>query len=99
MTSEAKTESLFVVQLFIAGDSEQTKAVRDRVIRFAEAALMKPHRVEIIDVLANPDVADIARILVTPTLVIRAPNTERRLVGDLSDVAKLQLVLTEDGLD
>jgi len=95
-TSESDTSGL-VVQLFIAGDSEQTRAVCERVREFVTTILRQPYRFDIIDVLEKPDVADGVGMLMTPTLFIHTAHSERRLVGDLSDVTKLELVLSAMG--
>jgi len=95
MNTQSIVASECSVQLFITGDSDHTRAVRERVSEFAETALKQSLRIDIIDVLDEPGLADSAKVFVTPTLVIHAPNLERRLVGDLSDVAKLKRVLAD----
>jgi circadian clock protein KaiB len=93
--SEEKGAGL-LVQLFLAGDSVQTRMVLERVEKLAASAFQPPYRIEVINVFEQPELADLANILVTPTLLIRTGTSERRLVGDLSDAAKLQLVLSEN---
>ncbi len=48
---------------------------------------------EIIDVLLNPEAAEEARILATPTLIKEEPAPVRMLVGDLTDTARVRAVL------
>jgi len=43
----------------------------------------------IIDVLEQPELAEEAKILATPTLVRESPPPPRRVIGDLSDIAKV----------
>jgi circadian clock protein KaiB len=95
MNTQSIAASECAVQLFITGDSDQTRAVCKRVSDFAATTLKQAQRIDIIDVLDEPGLADSANVFVTPTLVIRTPNWERRLVGDLSDVAKLERVLAD----
>ena len=45
--------------------------------------------IEIIDVLANPEVAEQAGILATPTLSYECAGRPRRIVGDLSDTKRI----------
>lgn len=45
--------------------------------------------VEIIDVIETPERAETARVVATPTLVRVQPLPERRIVGDLSDWARV----------
>ncbi|HEX6350544.1 MAG TPA: circadian clock KaiB family protein [Candidatus Dormibacteraeota bacterium] len=49
--------------------------------------------VEVIDVLAHPEVAEAAQILATPTLVREIPLPPQRILGDLSDIAMVRSVL------
>ena len=51
------------------------------------------HSLEIIDVLANPEAAEEARILATPTLIKEEPAPVRMIVGDLSDMTRVRAVL------
>jgi len=44
---------------------------------------------EVIDVLEQPDRAEEAKVLATPTLLKLLPPPLRRIVGDLSDKEKL----------
>jgi circadian clock protein KaiB len=60
-------------------------AVRRIEQRVSAAGL--PIQVEVIDVTADPDLAESERILATPTLVRESPPPRRRVIGDLSDTA------------
>jgi len=85
------------LKLFVAGSPAQHETLARRVTTLLDAMLKVPYRFDVIDVLDKPDLADLAHILVTPTLVIRFDSVERRLVGDLSNLTKLQLVITDSG--
>jgi circadian clock protein KaiB len=45
--------------------------------------------VEVIDVLAEPQRAEEARILATPTLSYDHPGGSKRIIGDLSDTGRV----------
>jgi circadian clock protein KaiB len=47
-------------------------------------------RVQVIDVAVNPEAAERARVLATPTLISVRDGHETRLVGDLSDRAAVR---------
>lgn len=49
--------------------------------------------VEVIDVTEHPALAERDKILATPTLVKRAPEPVRKVIGDLSDREKVLLSL------
>ena len=42
-------------------------------------------QIEIVDVVANPEQAERAGILATPTLSFEHPERPRRIIGDISD--------------
>lgn len=45
--------------------------------------------VEVIDVLAQPQLAERAGVLATPTLSYEHPDRPRRIIGDLSDAKRV----------
>lgn len=77
------TESL--LRLYIAGNSAISRRAEQNLRRLR--TLIKPQGwdVAVIDVLAQPELAEQARILATPTLSYDHPVRPRRIVGDLSD--------------
>lgn len=80
------------LKLFIAGDSLRARQAAENLAR-AVSALAGGARVETVDVLEQPDVADEYRILTTPTVVREAPAPRRRVTGDLGDVAQVLAAL------
>jgi circadian clock protein KaiB len=46
-------------------------------------------KLEIIDVLEDPEKAEQAKILATPTLIRESPGPHRRLVGDLGETERI----------
>ncbi|GAB1716922.1 MAG: circadian clock protein KaiB [Nitrobacter sp.] len=75
----------FVLRLYIAGHSAVSRRAKQNLDRLQR--LIKPQGgdVEVIDILAQPELAEQARILATPTLSYEHPVRPRRIVGDLSD--------------
>lgn len=55
--------------------------------------------VEVIDVLVQPERAEAARILATPTLVKEGPPPPRRIIGDLRDAAWVRVLLDVETMD
>jgi circadian clock protein KaiB len=63
-----------------------------------ERFLPKGYVLNIINVLEQPEAAEAAKIIATPTLIQRAPPPGRRIIGDLSDrTAVLQALDLEPG--
>lgn len=73
--------------LFVSGSSPNSQAAIANLNRALGAAGLRPDDVELVDVAEQPDRAESARILVTPTL-LRAGNPTR-MVGDLSSGDRL----------
>jgi circadian clock protein KaiB len=77
------------LRIYVVDDSRSsTKAVQD-----LEALLKNKfsgrYHLEIIDVLIEPELAEVDRILATPTVIKVAPEPERRIVGSLGDREKV----------
>lgn len=74
-----------VLRLYIAGNSAASHRAEQNLGHLER--LLKPQGwdVEVIDVLARPELAEQARILATPTLSYEHPVRPRRIVGDLSN--------------
>lgn len=73
----------FVLRLFVAGTTEQSKHVIENVRRVCEEHLGDHYQLQIIDVYQTPVLAVSDNIVATPTLVLPAPL--RRVIGNLSD--------------
>ena len=57
--------------------------------RICDEHLPGRHRVELVDLLENPALARCDQIIALPTLVRRSPKPVRKIIGDLSDTAKV----------
>lgn len=73
------------LELYVAGYSPNSEAAIANLRRLCAEDLAGRCRLEIVDILETPDAAEAANILVTPTLIRRAPLPIRRIIGDLSD--------------
>uniref|UniRef100_UPI0030DA8648 circadian clock KaiB family protein n=1 Tax=Calothrix sp. NIES-2100 TaxID=1954172 RepID=UPI0030DA8648 len=56
-------------------------------------AIAQPYTLKFVDVLTNPEQAEINQVTATPTLVKVWPYPIRRLVGDLNRVEKILQML------
>ena len=84
-----ESERRFVLKLYVCGVSPRTESAIANLRHLCEHELHDDCSFEIIDVLEQPDVAEEARVLATPTLVKLLPPPIRRIIGDLSDREKL----------
>src|SRR5689334_17835140 len=77
-----------VLRLYIAGTSATARRAEQQISDF-QTQIRPEWRVEIIDVLQKPELAERAGILATPTLSYEHPENPRRIVGDLSDTKRV----------
>lgn len=78
-----------VLQLYIAGLTPRSQRAIANLERICRDQLSGRYEMLVIDVLERPQVAEEERILVTPTLIKPLPPPARRVIGDLSDTARV----------
>lgn len=83
----------YLLKLYVTGTSPRTETAIANLRRLCEHELEGEYELEIIDVLQDPQAAEDARILATPTLIKQLPPPLRRVIGDLSDKDKVLLGL------
>ena len=74
--------------LFVSGDSPNSRAAIANLHRALATLRRSNDDVEIIDVFDRPDLASMARVLVTPALMRRV-DPQIRILGDLSAMQQL----------
>lgn len=79
--------------LYVAGQTPRSDRAVASLRRLMAESLGGTPELTVIDVVEDPDAAERARILTTPTLVKEYPAPSRRVTGDLSDVPKVVLAL------
>jgi circadian clock protein KaiB len=83
----------YVLRLFVAGHSVNTRRILENLHELLERSLGYPYTMKVIDVLTNPEQAEIDQVSATPTLVKVWPQPIRRIVGDIDNVDKLLQML------
>jgi circadian clock protein KaiB len=79
-----------VLRLYIAGNSPNSRRAEQNVMHLRKFMNAGAWKIEIIDVLARPELAEQAAILATPTLIYESlGGRPRRIVGDLSDTRRV----------
>lgn len=79
--------------LYVTGTSPRAQVAISNLERICQQELQGQYELEIIDVLEHPQRAEDEKILATPTLIKQLPPPLRRVIGDLSDKAKVLLGL------
>jgi circadian clock protein KaiB len=91
--SIAGSERRLVLKLFICGSSQRAEMAVANLRHICDSDLFGDYTLEVIDVLEQPDLAEEAKVLATPTLIKLLPPPLRRIIGDLSDKEKLLIGL------
>ncbi|EIC21830.1 KaiB domain-containing protein [Thiorhodovibrio frisius] len=91
--SPPESNAVVLLRLYVAGQSPKSVAAYGNLTRLCEQRLAAPYRIEVIDLLENPERAREDQILAIPTLVRRQPEPMRRVIGDLSDGDRVLLGL------
>ncbi len=81
---EADAE-LWDLRLYVAGQTPKSMAAIANLQRFCEEHLAGKYRIEVVDLVADPQLARVDQILAIPTLVRRLPPPLRKIIGDLSN--------------
>jgi circadian clock protein KaiB len=77
-----------VLRLYVAGTSGTARKAQ-RQLADLQAVIAPGWKFEVIDVVANPELAEKAGILATPTLSYEHTERPRRIVGDLSNTKRV----------
>ncbi len=77
--------SVLELRLYIAGQTRKSVAALANLRRLCDEHLSGEYRIEIIDLMENPEQAQRDQILAIPTLVRRLPPPLKRIIGDLSN--------------
>ncbi len=90
------TLDCYVLRLYVAGDNAQSKRAIANLKQICDTHLAERFELEVVDIFAQPHLAETDRILAVPALIKRLPEPVRRLVGDLSQRDKVLLGLDID---
>ena len=73
------------LRLYIAGQTPKSVAAFANLKRICEEHLKGQYRLEVIDLIRNPQLARGDQILAIPTLVRKLPRPMKKIIGDLSN--------------
>jgi circadian clock protein KaiB len=97
----ASTPEVWDLRLYVAGQTPKSLRAYGNLKRICEEHVPGRYRIEIVDLLKNPQLAAGDQIVAIPTLVRKLPEPIRKVVGDLSNTERalvgLQLRPTRSG--
>jgi circadian clock protein KaiB len=79
----------YILRLYVAGATPKSMAAFENLKKIAEEHLKGKYKIEVIDLLKNPQLAQGDQILAIPTLVRKLPTPIRKIIGDLSNTERV----------
>jgi circadian clock protein KaiB len=82
-------EQTWELRLYIAGKTPKSVSALNNLKRYCEEHLQGRYKIEVIDLLLHPQLAEGDQIFAVPTLVRKVPVPIRKIIGDLSNEEKV----------
>jgi circadian clock protein KaiB len=82
-------KQFFELRLYVAGQTPNSLSALNNLKKICKEHMDEQYRIEVIDLLANPQLARGDQILAIPTLVRNLPTPIRKIIGDLSNTEKV----------
>ena len=73
------------LRLYVAGQTPRSVAALANLRKYCDEHLPGRYKLEVIDLLLHPQLAEGDQILAIPTLVRKVPVPIRKIIGDLSN--------------
>jgi circadian clock protein KaiB len=77
------------LRLYVAGQTPKSIAAFSNLKRVCEEHLAGKYKIEVIDLIKNPQLAQGDQIVAIPTLVRKLPEPVRKIIGDLSNTERV----------
>ncbi len=79
----------YSLRRYVAGQTPRSIAAIANLKKICDQHLAGEYKIEIVDLLANPALAQRHQIVAIPTLIRQLPEPIKRIIGDLSNVEKV----------
>jgi circadian clock protein KaiB len=80
--------SFWDLRLYVAGQTPKSMTAFANLKRICEEHLAGQYRIEVVDLLKEPQLARGDQILALPTLVRKLPEPIKKIIGDLSNTER-----------
>ena len=77
------------LRLYVAGNTPKSVTALTNLKKYCEEHLKGKYKIEVIDLLIHPQLAEGDQIFAIPTLVRKVPVPIRKIIGDLSNEEKV----------
>ncbi|HII02112.1 TPA: circadian clock protein KaiB [Methanosarcinaceae archaeon] len=86
-------QETYILRLYVAGQTRKSLTAFANLKKICEEHLGGRYRIEVIDLLENPQLARGDQILADPTLVRKLPPPIKKIIGDLSNTERVLIGL------
>lgn len=86
-------EAEWVFRLYVADQTPRSITAVNNLRQLCETHLKGRYRIEVIDLLVNPQLSREDEIVALPTLVRKLPPPIRKIIGDLSNTERVLIGL------
>ena len=83
------SDDIFDLRLYVAGQTPKAIRAFTNLQRICDEHLEGRYRIEVIDLLEDPQLGRGDQILALPTLVRRLPEPIKKIIGDLSNTERV----------
>jgi circadian clock protein KaiB len=91
--SKIRKPELWKLRLYVAGQSPKSIRAFANLKILCEQRLRGHYRIEVVDLLENPQMARGGQIIALPALVVKLPQAVRQIIGDLSNTDRVLIGL------
>ena len=86
---ESEGSDMWELRLYVAGQTPKSMTAFANLKKLCEEHLEGKYRIEVIDLLKNPQLAKGDQIFAIPTLVRKLPQPLKKIIGDLSNTERV----------
>lgn len=79
----------WILKLYVAGQTQNSLTAFANLKKICEDHLEGRYRIEVIDLLKNPQLAKGDQIVAVPTLIRKLPTPVKKIIGNLSNTEKV----------
>lgn len=83
------TEEIWNLRLYVAGQTPKSITAFTNLKEICDEHLAGKYRIEVIDLLRNPQLAKGDQIIALPTLVRKLPKPIKKIIGDLANTERV----------
>jgi circadian clock protein KaiB len=86
---EESEDDVWILRLYVAGQTQNSLTAFDNLKKICAEHLDCRYKIEVIDLIKNPQLAKDHQIIAVPTLIRKLPTPVKKIIGNLSNTEKV----------